>query len=134
MEGYAPFFQGFSPRSLWVRKRFYEFYTREEQKLPQPAAVLNENILPQAVAVLPWGHNRLILNKIKDRNEALYYAEAASKMGWTRNLLLNFIKVDSYHNACELPKLHNFETTLPEHLQEQADEILKVVTIGDFWA
>jgi len=33
------------------------------------------------VAVLQWGHNRLILNKIKDIKEALFYAEAAVKMG-----------------------------------------------------
>ncbi|MDR2971053.1 MAG: PDDEXK nuclease domain-containing protein [Bacteroidales bacterium] len=116
---------GFSPRSLWDMKRFYEFYSEDEQKLPQPVAVSESKILPQVVAVLPWGHNRLILSKIKRKEEALYYAEAAVKMGWTRNLLLNFIKTDTYHNAKELPKLHNFETTLPEHLQEQANEILK---------
>ena len=117
--------EGFSPRSLWDMKRLYEFYTTADQILPQPVAEFENNIPPQAVAVLPWGHNRLILSKIKDRQEALYYAEAAVKMGWTRNLLLNFIKADTYHNAKELPKLHNFETTLPEHLQEQADEMLK---------
>jgi len=117
--------EGFSPRSLWDMKRFYEFYTEASPILPQAAAVFEDNILPQAVAVLPWGHNRLILSKIKDRQEALYYAEAAVKMGWTRDLLLNFIKADTYHNAKELPKLHNFETTLPEYLQEQADEMLK---------
>jgi predicted nuclease of restriction endonuclease-like (RecB) superfamily len=116
---------GFSPRSLWDMKRFYEFYTEDDQILPQVVAVSENQILPQAVAVLPWGHNRLILSKIKGKQEALYYAEAAVKMGWTRNLLLNFIKANTYHNAKELPKLHNFETTLPEHLQEQADEILK---------
>jgi len=117
--------EGFSPRSLWDMKRFYEFYTETHQKLPQSVAVSENNILPQVVAVLPWGHNRLILSKIKDKQEALYYAEAAVKMGWTRNLLLNFIKADTYGNARELPKLHNFETSLPEHLQEQADEMLK---------
>ena len=106
-------------------KRLYEFYKETDKNLPQAVADSENNILPQAVAVLPWGHNRLILSKIKDRQEALYYAEAAVKMGWTRNLLLNFIKADTYHNAKELPKLHNFETTLPEHLQQQADEMLK---------
>jgi predicted nuclease of restriction endonuclease-like (RecB) superfamily len=117
--------EGFSPRSLWDMKRFYEFYAEENEKLPQLVAELSLQKLPQVVAVLPWGHNRLILNKIKDRQEAFYYAEAAVRMGWTRNLLLNFIKADTYRNAKELPKLHNFETTLPEHLQEQADEMLK---------
>ena len=117
--------EGFSPRSLLDMKRLYEFYTDNFQIPPQPVAKFENNIPPQPVAVLPWGHNRLILSKIKDRQEALYYAEAAVKMGWTRNLLLNFIKADTYRNAKELPKLHNFETTLPEHLQEQADEMLK---------
>ena len=117
--------EGFSPRSLWDMKRLYEFYTEDDQKLPQSVAVFENNTLPQVVAVLPWGHNRLILSKIKKRQEALYYAEASVKMGWTRNLLLNFIKSNTYHNAKELPKLHNFENTLPEHLQEQADEMLK---------
>jgi predicted nuclease of restriction endonuclease-like (RecB) superfamily len=116
---------GFSPRSLWDMKRFYEFYTDNAQKLPQAVAVSEMAILPQPVAELPWGHNRLILSKIRDKQEALYYAEASVKMGWTRNLLLNFIKADTYRNAKELPKLHNFEATLPEHLQEQAAEILK---------
>ena len=117
--------EGFSPRSLWDMKRLYEFYTEDNQILPQPAAESENRILPQVVAVLPWGHNRLILSKIKDKEEALYYAEATVKMGWTRNLLLNFIKADAYRNAKKLPKLNNFETTLSEHLQEQATEILK---------
>jgi predicted nuclease of restriction endonuclease-like (RecB) superfamily len=120
--------EGFSPRSLWDMKRFYEFYTVEEtaeNKLPQTVAECSFQNPPQSVAVLPWGHNRLILSKIKDKQEAIYYAEAAVKMGWTRNLLLNFIKADTYSNAKELPKLHNFETVLPEYLQEQADEMLK---------
>ena len=117
--------EGFSPRSLLDMKRLYEFYTDGFQISPQPVAEFENNIPPQSVAILPWGHNRLILSKIKDRQEAIYYAEASVKMGWTRNLLLNFIKADTYHNAKELPKLHNFETALPEHLQEQADEMLK---------
>ena len=125
LKGEFPDTEGFSPRSLWDMKRFYEFYADDEQILPQPVAESERQILPHVVAELPWGHNRLILSKIKDKKEALYYAEAAVKMGWTRNLLLNFIKADTYHNAKELPKLHNFETTLPEHLREQADEILK---------
>jgi predicted nuclease of restriction endonuclease-like (RecB) superfamily len=103
---------GFSPRSLWDMKRFYEFYCG---KLPQPAAVFG----------LSWGHHRLILSKVKDVDEALYYVESAIKMGWSRNLLLNFIKVDSYKSAKLLPKTNNFKKALPEALQKQADEIIK---------
>ena len=51
--------EGFSPRSLLDMKRLYEFYTDDFQ------------ISPQAVAVLPWGHNRLILSKIKTLKESI---------------------------------------------------------------
>jgi hypothetical protein len=43
---------GLSPRNLWDMKRFYERYYQEDPKLLQ------------AVAVLPWGHNLLLINKI----------------------------------------------------------------------
>ena len=104
---------GFSPRSLWDMKRLYEFYYQQNEKLPQ------------SVAVLPWGHHRLILSKIKRKEEALFYINSSLEMGLTRDLLLNFLKADTYKNAKLLPKQHNFDKVLPEQLQEQADEILK---------
>ncbi len=141
-----PGMSGFSPRNLWDMKRFYELYNQEDKKLRQTAAVLepdeklrhvaavlgeNEQ-LPQYVALLPWGHQLKILEKIKNRDEALYYVESSVKMGWTRNVLLNFIKADAYKNSRVLPKQHNFNIALPEHLQEQADEILKSTYNLDF--
>ena len=106
---------GFSPRNLWDMKRFYEFYSTES----------TDKKLRQSVAVLPWGHQLTIINKVKDTDEALYYVESAIKMGWTRNLLLNFIKANTYKNAKLLPKTNNFKKVLPENLQEQANEIIK---------
>ena len=47
--------KGFSRRNLYRIKRWYGFYAKE-----------NENV-PQAVAQIPWGHNALILEKIKNR-------------------------------------------------------------------
>ncbi|MDR2026417.1 MAG: PDDEXK nuclease domain-containing protein [Prevotellaceae bacterium] len=108
-----PDITGFSPRNLWDMKRFYEFYNTVDEKLPQ------------LVAVLPWGHHRLILSKIKNQDEARFYVESAVEMCWTRDVLLNFIKADAYKNSRLLPKHHNFDRTLPENLQEQADEMLK---------
>ncbi|MDR3305098.1 MAG: PDDEXK nuclease domain-containing protein [Clostridiales Family XIII bacterium] len=117
--------KGFSPRNLWDMKRFYEFYSSETQKLRQSVAVSPDaQKLPQVAAVLPWGHHLQILSKIKDRTEAIFYITSAVEMGWTRDVLLNFIKADAYH-AQALPKHHNFKTTLPEQLQQQADDMLK---------
>jgi len=104
---------GFSPRNLWYMKGFYEFYYQEDEKLQQLAAVL------------PWMHNVMIISHAKTISEARFYIESALSMGWSRDILLNFIKADAYSNAKTLPKQHNFDKVLPEHLQEQADEILK---------
>jgi predicted nuclease of restriction endonuclease-like (RecB) superfamily len=112
--------KGFSPRNLWEMKRFYEYYLLADEKLQR------------SVAVLPWRHNILIISKIKNIDEARFYVESAIEMGWTRDILLNFIKADTYKHTKVLPKHHNFDKTLPEHLQEQADEILKSTYNLDF--
>lgn len=54
---------GLSPRNLWNMKRFYERYFQAEAKLQR------------CVAVLPWRHNMLLLEKIDKDDEALFYAE-----------------------------------------------------------
>jgi predicted nuclease of restriction endonuclease-like (RecB) superfamily len=94
-------------------KRFYEQYKDAQPKLRQ------------VVAVLGWKHNLLILSKIKNHEEALFYAEKTIALGWSRDILLNYLKADTYHAEKNLPKSHNFHSALPEILAEQADDMLK---------
>ncbi len=138
---------GFSPRNLRDMKRFYLAYTEkaiwpqtvaklpkwakkgENQIWPQPVANLTEaevtGFLQQLVAEIPWGHNRLILDKITDPAARLYYLQATARFGWSRNVLLNQIKANAYERAVKEKKTHNFPLALPEYLAEQADEMLK---------
>ncbi|MDR2824423.1 MAG: DUF1016 N-terminal domain-containing protein [Prevotellaceae bacterium] len=104
---------GFSPRNLWNMKNFYEFYALADEKVQQLAAFL------------PWMHNILIITKVKSLAEARYYIEQTNELGLSRNMLLNYIKADSYRHKILEPKTHNFALTLPEDLQAQADEMLK---------
>ncbi|MDR2834405.1 MAG: PDDEXK nuclease domain-containing protein [Streptococcaceae bacterium] len=104
---------GFSPRNLWNMKNFYEFYVLADEKVQR------------SVALLPWRHNILIISKVKTLDEAVFYINSALELGLTHDVLLNFIKADSYKNTKILPKHNNFAHTLPENLQEQASEILK---------
>lgn len=104
---------GLSPRNLWNMKRFYERYFQADPKLQR------------CVAVLPWRHNMLLIEKIHKDDEALFYAEKAITLGWSRDILLNYLKADAYHAEKHLPKSHNFNETLPEILAEQADEMLR---------
>lgn len=104
---------GLSPRNLWHMKRFYERYYQSDIKLQR------------SVAVLPWRHNLLLIEKAKDDNEVLFYADEVLTKGWTRDLLLNAIKMDSYSRAENQLKTHNFESTLPEASAEYANEVFK---------
>jgi len=104
---------GFSPRNLWNMKNFYEFYALADEKVQR------------CVALLPWRHNILIISKTRTLEEAKYYIDLAHENSLSRDVLLNFIKADSYKNAKILPRHNNFALTLSENLQEQANEILK---------
>ena len=81
--------------------------------------------LQQLVAEIPWGHHLLILNKLTAPAARLWYLRAVARFGWSRNVLLNQIKAGSYERAVTEKKSHNFDLALPEHLAEQADEMLK---------
>jgi len=80
---------------------------------------------PQLVAEIPWGHHRFLLDKVSAPAARLWYLQATARFGWTRNVLLNQIKAGAYERAVTEKKTHNFPLALPEHLAEQADEMLK---------
>jgi len=106
-----PEMTGFSPQNLWLSRQFYLEYCHSP-------------ILQQLVGEIPWGQNILILQKVKDPDQRRFYLEATAKLGWSRDVLLNQIKANIY-NKTTIEKAHNFDTTLPAYLVEQADEIMK---------
>lgn len=95
----------------------------------QPVAKMPDStrreFLRQLVAEIPWGQHLLILNKLTAPAARLWYLRATAQFGWTRSVLLNQIKAGAYERAVAEKKSHNFPLALPEHLAEQADEMLK---------
>lgn len=104
---------GLSPRNLWNMKRFYERYYQVDTKLLQ------------AVAVLPWGHNLLLLDKVQSLSAVTFYANEVVAKGWSRDLLLNAIKMETYSRADNLLKTNNFNSVLPEFNANYANEVFK---------
>ena len=62
-----PNMTGFSERNLRSMKLFYEEYKDDEK-------------WQQAVAKLPWGHNILLISKIKDKSIRKIYVDGTLKM------------------------------------------------------
>lgn len=104
---------GLSPRNLWDMKRFYERYKENDSKLLQ------------AVAVLPWGHNLVFLNKDLPDDQVLFYAQETISKGWSREMLLHAVKGDYYTNLKQSPNSNNFSDTLPAPVAEYANEVFR---------
>ena len=66
---------GVSPRNLWNMKRFYLLYYQEDKKVQQ------------AVALLPWGHNLILMKYNLSPKEIIFYSNEVCSKGWSRDLL-----------------------------------------------
>ena len=71
------------------------------------------------------GTQPVVNEQVQEPGRNILYATRSTELGWTRDVLLNYIKADAFSTREEQPKLHNFKETLPECLQEQAEEMLK---------
>jgi predicted nuclease of restriction endonuclease-like (RecB) superfamily len=104
--------KGYSPQNLWKMRQFYLEYKNEAE-------------LIELALETPWGHNMLIIHKLKDKEERAYYLKSTSQMAWSRAVLLNQIKANAYQHHIVNPKQSNFQKALPVHLSEQANEAMK---------
>ena len=72
---------------------------------------------------LPWFHNCALLDKVKDREERLWYVNAARENGWSRNVLV--LQIESRLCRAQGQALTNFPATLPPPQSDLAQQILK---------
>ena len=103
---------GFSLRNLSRMKKFYEEY-KDFEKLPTP------------LAKLPWSHNYLLIEKIKDVNIRLWYAKESIKNNWSHVILNHQIELQLYERQVLNNKTSNFIRVLPNKQGKLANEILK---------
>ena len=107
-----PNIKGFSARNLRRMKRFYLEYKDEE-------------ILPPAVAKLPWTHNIMLIEKIKDKNIRFWYANEAANGNWSKVVLDHQIDMKLYERKALSDKKNNFKNTLIEPQSDLANDLQK---------
>ncbi len=112
-----PEMKGFSRANLMSMRAFAEAW-------PDAA------IVQQAVGQLPWGHNVLLLTRLKDPELRLRYARQASGEGWSRTTLALHIK-NRLHDR-QGQALTNFGTLLSAPHSKLAHEALKDPYLFDF--
>ncbi len=112
--------KGFSRANLYRMTRFYAFYANQEE------------FVAQAVRQIPWGHNILIFQQIKDHSKALWYVRKTVENGWSRNVLAHQIDSRLYERQAEKPRIDNFTEQLPAPQSDLARETLKDPYVFDF--
>ena len=90
----------------------------------------DEPIVQQAVGHLPWGHNLVLLAKLKDPALRLAYAARAVEHGWSRNVLTH--QIEGRLLEREGRAVTNFETRLAAPGSDLAHSTLKDPYLFDF--
>ena len=82
-------------------------------------------LLQQAVAVLPWSHNLLIMSHDLAPEYVVFYASEVVAKGWSRDMLRHALKSEYHLSVQALEKSNNFTTTLPAQQAEYANEVFR---------
>jgi predicted nuclease of restriction endonuclease-like (RecB) superfamily len=117
-----PGVEGFSRTNLFRMKAFYTAYA----KVPQLVGQLEQ--LP--IFSIPWGHNVILLESLKQTEERIWYASKAIEHGWSRSMLTIWIENDLYHR--EGKAITNFKAALPAPHSDLAQQSLKDPYVFDF--
>jgi predicted nuclease of restriction endonuclease-like (RecB) superfamily len=102
--------EGFSPRNLKYMRKFAEIW-------PDP------EIVQQAVAQLPWGHQTVLMDKLDSAESRIWYIQMAITHGWSRNILTHQIETALMDRQGRAPT--NFQQTLPSPQSDLAHQVLK---------
>lgn len=105
-----PDVRGFSRSNLMYMRAFAEAWP-------------NEQIVHQLGGQIPWKHNCVILDKLKDPSERCWYIQQTIENGWSRNVLV--MQIESGLYARQGDAVTNFERTLPQPQSDLAQQLIK---------
>ena len=103
-----PGMRGWSPRNLRAMRQF-----AQEHPTPELAA---------AVATLPWGHLMLLMAQVPATATRAWYADQATRYGWSRSVLTHHISTSRFERVGQAPD--NFAATVPAGEQDLVREVL----------
>lgn len=73
---------------------------------------------------IPWGHNKLIIDKCKgDKDKALFFVTESLSNNWSRAVLMNFLDTNLYERKGKA--VTNFKLSLPAEQSDLAQQITR---------
>jgi len=111
--------KGFSARNLRYMAKFANEYPEEE-------------FLHQLGAKLPWRHHTELIDKVKDKDQRIWYMQKTAENGWSRAVLIHQMELELYKRQVLANKVDNFKNTLPVAQSELVQQATKDPYIFDF--
>lgn len=105
-----PEMKGFSSRNLKYMRKFAQAYPDRE-------------IVQRVAALIPWRHNQVLLDKVKEYDQRLWYAQKSLENSWSRDILAIQIESELYQR--QGGAVTNFEQTLPQAQSDLARQLIK---------
>ncbi|NJR60709.1 MAG: DUF1016 domain-containing protein [Cyanobacteria bacterium CRU_2_1] len=106
-----PEMKGFSRTNLLYMRAFAEAYP-------------DEQLVQQVAGQIPWFHNCMLLDKVKDPDERLWYIQQTIQQGWSRSVLTQRVESGLYRRQ-GAGVLTNFTQMLPQPQSDLAQQILR---------
>lgn len=112
-----PEMSGFSPRNIKYMRKFAECWP-------------DYTIVQQVVAQLPWRTNITLMDKLKDPESRIWYAQKVIENGWSSTVL--DIQIQGKLMERSGKSVNNFAVALPPSDSDMADQVFKDPYLFDF--
>lgn len=131
----VPRIKGFSTRNIKLMVQFAHEYPEafaEFESIGQPpvAQLSKGNKGQPLVAQIPWAHNVLLMQRVKNTTARRWYMQQTLINGWSRNILLAMIKSEAHRRQGKA--ITNFDGRLTPPQSDLARETFKDPYIFDF--
>lgn len=110
---------GLSVRNLKYMKKFSKIFSEDD---------LDEYDFVH----ITWYHHMALMDKVKEREQYIWYVKKTIENGWTRDVLVHQIEYNLYSRNITTNKIQNFRNVLPDKQSELAIQTMKDPYIFDF--
>ena len=80
--------------------------------------------MQQAVALLPWSHNLLLMSYDLSPEYVVFYVNEIVAKGWSRDMLRHALKSEYHLSIQATDTFNNFDSTLPAQQVEYTNEVI----------
>lgn len=128
-----PNMKGFSERNIKYMRQWYTFILNGQQLVAQSTEENKQGSIEsiiEEIFQIPWGHNIVIITKVKNIEEAKFYIQKTIEHNYSRAVLVHQIEIGLYSRIGGA--MTNFDNRLPAIHSDLANQTLKDPYIFDF--